>query len=252
MPCLPDARSDQQHHRGGANAKRETTETRTNPGRHRNGIGDPPHGRKKRQEAARQERDEKGQEHVPGQVRGNERVARRVSKERRLSHDGDEDRVRNDAGQKRWNERVGFEIVSVKDLDGEKRGAERSTKHRRHATRHASDEQNAALPRGDLEVTTDERAEGTADLHRGALASARTAGPEGQDRSQGLDRRHASANRAALVVEGVQHRITSPPRASGARKEVSAPPASAPSPGKIMRSHGRKGPCVAISTTVSP
>ena len=116
---MADAGADQDHEWRRPNAERKSTEARTNPRGHSNRLADALYAREQRQEPARQHRDEHCHERIPGQMRGNEGVARRVSEERRLSQDGDEDGVRNDTREQRWNQRIGFEIVSIQDLDSE-------------------------------------------------------------------------------------------------------------------------------------
>ena len=47
-----------------------------------------------------------------------------VGEEGALPEDRDDDGVRDDAGEDRWDERIGFEAVPIEDLNREQRGAE--------------------------------------------------------------------------------------------------------------------------------
>ena len=151
-----------------------------------------------RKKAARQKCDEQRHERIPGKMRRNERVARRVREERRLAEERDEDGVGDDAGEERRNQRVGLEVVAIEHFDREQRGAERRAKHGRHAAGHAGDEKNAPLAGADPQIAAHERADGAADLHRGPLATARAAGSQRENRGQRLDADDAPAHDAPL------------------------------------------------------
>ena len=51
--------------------------------------------------------------------------------QRRLAEDRDDDRIGDDAGEDRRDQRVGLEVVAVEHLDRQQRGAERRAEHRR-------------------------------------------------------------------------------------------------------------------------
>ena len=76
-----------------------------------------------------------------------EREAAGVREQRRFAEDRDDDRVGDDAGEDRRDQRVGLEVVAVEHLDRQQRGAERRAEHGRDAGRDAGDHQDAPLAR---------------------------------------------------------------------------------------------------------
>ena len=136
-----------------------------------------------------------------------ERVAWRAREQRRLAVDRDDDRVGDDAGEDRRDERVRLEVVAIEHLDGEERRAERRAEHGGHARGDAGDHEDAPLARRHAQVAADRRAERGADLHRRSFAPAGAAAAEREDRRDHLDPQHAAADDAAAVVERVDHRV---------------------------------------------
>jgi hypothetical protein len=130
-----------------------------------------------------------------------------MRKQRRLAKHRDHDRVGDNAGENRGNERVGFEIVTIENLGGEERGAERRAEHGCQAGGDTGDEEYAPLALAHTEPAADQRAERAADLHRRPLASARPASAEGEDRGQHLYPDDSLAHDGAAVMEGLDHRV---------------------------------------------
>ncbi len=207
LPLLAGVVREDQQRRHAQDAEHEPADRGPRPRRHRQLLGHALHHAQDRQEEHGDDRDDHGQQAVERQVRGHERVVRRVREQRRLAEDRDHHRVGDDAGENAGDERVRLEVVAIEDLDGEERGAERGTEDGGQTGRDAGDEQDAPLALGDAEPLGDGGAERAADLHGRALATAGAAGAEREHRGHRLDPDDAPANDAAGVVKGVDHRV---------------------------------------------
>ena len=139
-----------------------------------------------------------------------ERVLGRMREKRRLSEDRDEHGVGHDAREDRRDECFGLEVIAMKDLDGEERGAQRRPEDGGHARRGTGDEENAALPVGDAQVLAHDRADRAPHLHRGALATARSAEAERENRRETLEQRYATTDVPTTRVEGFDDRVGAP------------------------------------------
>ena len=144
---------------------------------------------------------------VERQVLGDERVAGRAREQRRFAEDRDDDRVGDHAGEDGRDQRLGLEVVAVQHLGREQRGAERRSEDGRHAGGDARQHEDASLARADLEREPDRRAERPAHLHGRALAPARPAAAQGEDRRERFHPDDATPDDAALMVERVNHRV---------------------------------------------
>ena len=200
----------------------------------------------RRQEHHRQHRDQQRQQRVERQVLDDEREAPGVREQRRLAEDRDDDRVGDDAGEDRRDERVRLEVVAVEHLDGEQRGAERRAEHGRDAGRDAGHHQDAPLARRRRRSSHAAR---SSRARRRSASSAPRGRPSRPCPSVKID--------ASAFTQATRLRTTPPwwwkasiiaspppPRVSGASSEM-MPPASAPTAGSSTSSQGRKRPRLA-------
>ena len=207
LPRLPHVRADEHHDRRREEPEREPPDARLDPVGELRALGEALRRAERAEKAARDDREEDGEERVERQVRGDERVALGVIEEGRLAEERDEDGVRDDAREDGRNQRIRLEVVAMEHLDGEERGAERRAEHGGHTGGRARDEEDAPLAIGDVEVAPDERADRPADLHRRPFAPAAPARPEAEDRREDLHPRHAPPDDPLLVVERVDDRV---------------------------------------------
>ena len=172
---MTDARSDDDEDRRRQRAERETSERRLPPDRNLE-LRRVRFDRIERPEKpARRQRNEERHQRVQRQMGRYEWITCCVREQSRLAEERDEDRVRDDARQDRRDERVGFEIVAMQDLDGEKRGAERRAKDGGHTGGGPGDQKDPPFTLSDPQPLRDQRAERAADLHGRPLAPAAAA-----------------------------------------------------------------------------
>ncbi len=121
--------------------------------------------------------------------------------------DGTEDRVGDDRGDERRDERVRLDIVAVEELGPEDGAAERRAEDRPDTGGHAHRDRDPRIACVEVERPAEEGPEPRADLGGRPLAAARSARSDRDRRGDQLHQRDAAPDAARVVVEGGDRRV---------------------------------------------
>ena len=122
-------------------------------------------------------------------------------------HQQDEEHVGRHRGDHAGDERVGLEVLSIQDLDGRERTAERRAEDGAQTPGGAGQQQDASVACAQPQARRQEGADASPDLHDGALFARAAAPRQRENGGDALHQGHAGANHPAALVEGSQHLV---------------------------------------------
>ena len=118
-----------------------------------------------------------------------------------------EDRVGDDRGDERRDERLRLDVVAIQELGAEDGAAERRPEDRPDAGRHPDRDRDPRIARVEVEQAPEVGPEPGADLGGRTLAPAGPARSDRDGRGDQLDERDPAADAARMVVVGGDRRI---------------------------------------------
>ena len=142
----------------------------------------------------------------------------------REAEDGHVERIGDEGTDHAGDQRVGFEVFAIEHLDAGDRRTQGRAEDRAQAPGGPGQQQDTPLCGRELEPGADPRAQARADLHQRPLLTRSATGRERDDGRQRFDRSDDGPDLAALVVEGVDHRVCA--RALGLGREAMGQPAA--------------------------